>query len=76
LIFTFSSATKRLTELTKLAEKKFSIFYNDEMTNEWIWDKIRSKLTRAEEMKKYLKEIRNATHQTEQYAVKPRIQGR
>ena len=46
------------------------------MTNEWIWDKIRSKLTRAEEMKKYLKEIRNATHQTEQYAVKPRIQGR
>lgn len=46
------------------------------MTNEWIWDKIRSKLTRAEEMKKYLKEIWNATHQTEQYALKPRIQGR
>ncbi|CAB3979272.1 hexosaminidase D-like [Paramuricea clavata] len=70
------SATKRLTELTKLVKKKFSIFYNDEMTNEWIWDKIRSKLTRAEEMKKYLKEIQNATHQTEQYALKPRIQGR
>ena len=42
------------------------MFYHDEMINEWIWDKIKSKITRAEEIKKYLKEIHNATLQTKQ----------
>ena len=37
----------------------FSI-YNDDMINEWIWDKIKTKLTRVEEVRKYLNEIQNA----------------
>ncbi len=73
LIFTFSSATKRLTELTNLVKRKFSLFYNDEMTNEWIWDKIKSTLTRAEEMERYLKEIQNTTLQAEQQVLKQKI---
>jgi hypothetical protein len=47
-------------------KKTFSIFYNDEMTNEWIWDKIKSKIDRAEAMRKYLKKVHNATLQTKQ----------
>lgn len=30
------------------------------MINEWIWDKIRTKLTRVEELRKYLNEIQIA----------------
>ena len=36
------------------------------MTNEWIWDKIKSKIDRAEAMRKYLKKVHNATLQTKQ----------
>ena len=69
LIFNFYllySATRRLRGLTNLVKKTFSIFYNDEMTNEWIWDKIKSKIDRAEAMRKYLKKVHNATLQTKQ----------
>lgn len=64
--FIYYSATKRLTSLTELVKNKFSKFYNDDTISEWIWDKIRNKLSRAEELKKYLIKIRTAARKAEQ----------
>lgn len=36
------------------------------MIHEWIWDKIRSKLARAKEIKKYLMDIKNAEQESTQ----------
>lgn len=56
----FSSVRKKLSNISKSVKTTFSSIYNDDMINEWIWDKIRTKLTRVEELRKYLNEIQIA----------------
>ncbi|XP_028416739.1 hexosaminidase D-like [Dendronephthya gigantea] len=65
------SATMRLKKLTKLVDNTFSKFYNDDTINEWIWDKIKNKLSRAEELKQHLMKIRTAAREAEQRVLKP-----
>ena len=59
VIFLSFRATAKLTILIKEVKETFSKFYNDDMINEWIWDKIKNKLMRAKEIKEYLEKIKN-----------------
>ena len=63
VLFLFS-VISRLGKLKATVKKKFTPFFNDDIINEWIWDKVDSKRRHALKLKQRLMKLQSAGDKT------------